>query len=68
MGGDEGILEEAVEGEEVGAGYEGIHNPQSEEEDAEGVHGSALVCSIAERMAETGPRQVQLGEKAVHSE
>jgi len=51
MGGDEGVLEEAVEGEEVGAGYEGIHNPQSEEEDAEGVHGGALVCSIAECMA-----------------
>lgn len=68
MGGDEGVLEEAVEGEEAGAGYEGIHNSQSEKEDAEGVHGGALICSIAERMAEAGPRQVQLGEKAVHSE
>ena len=58
MGGDEGVLEEAVEGEEAGAGYEGIHNPQSEEEDAEGVHDYPLICSIAESMAEPGPLQV----------
>jgi hypothetical protein len=34
MGSDEGVLEEAVEVEEAGTCNEGIHHPQSEEEDA----------------------------------
>ena len=51
MGGHEGVLEEAVEGEEAGGCNEGIHNTQLEEEDAKGVHDGALVCSIAECMA-----------------
>ena len=51
MGSDEGVLEEAVEGEETVTCIEGIHHTQSEKEDAQGVHSCALVRTLVERMA-----------------